>query len=245
VYAAAVITFCEQFLNNNANWVTANRNYVNNLVRDFANPHSSDRYYPVSRSFDWWNGHSWAKGLFESGDGKDQESTSEDYNAAYAMKLWGMVTGNAAMEGRGNLMLAIMRRSMNLYFLMSNNNTVQPSRFIKNKVTGILFENKVDHATYFGMNIEYIQGIHMIPLTPVSPYIRSISFTREEWDQWFSNGRTNNINDGWRGILMANVALFDPQQAWSFFTQSGFRDSWLDGGASRSWYLAFVGCLRG
>jgi endo-1,3(4)-beta-glucanase len=92
-------------------WLTAsNVAYVNALVRDVANPSSSDPYFPVSRSFDWFVGHSWSKGLFYSADGKDEESGSEDYNFAYGMKLWGMVTNNAAMHARANVMLAVIRR---------------------------------------------------------------------------------------------------------------------------------------
>lgn len=74
------------------------------------------------------------------------------------MKLWGSVLGDAAMEARGNLMLAIMKRSMNNYMLLSNGNSNHPSSFVGNKVSGILFENKVDHATYFGALPQYIQG---------------------------------------------------------------------------------------
>ena len=65
--------------------------WVNTLLRDAANPSSTDPYFPFSRSFDWYHGHSWAKGLFDSGDGKDQESTSEDALFSYAMKMWGYV----------------------------------------------------------------------------------------------------------------------------------------------------------
>ncbi|RKF60560.1 putative endo-1,3-beta-glucanase, partial [Erysiphe neolycopersici] len=60
------------------NWAQANKDYINTLVRDIANPSSADTYFPVSRCFDWYHGHSWASGLFESSNGKDQESSSED-----------------------------------------------------------------------------------------------------------------------------------------------------------------------
>ena len=93
--------------------------------------------------------------------------------------MWGRATGDPAMEARGNLMLAVQARSFRHYFLMENDNTIQPSNFIANKVPGIvstiiwhtleiflnqvqLFENKVDHVTYFGANIEYIQGYCLI-----------------------------------------------------------------------------------
>lgn len=32
----------------------------------------NDAYFPAFRSFDWFCGHSWARGLLYSGDGKDQ-----------------------------------------------------------------------------------------------------------------------------------------------------------------------------
>lgn len=64
------------------------------------------------------------------------------------------------MEARANLMLAIQARTFSTYFLMEKSNKVQPPQFIGNKVTGILFENKIDHATYFvsvplGLNVVY------------------------------------------------------------------------------------------
>lgn len=154
-----------------------NRDWVNTLVRDAASPIAAhvDGYFPFSRSFDWFHGHSFAKGLFESADGKDQESSSEDAFVSYAIKMWGYAIGDPSMEARGSLMLAIQARSFRHYFLMENDNTIQPRNFIPNKVTGIvsiitsddlaneidfskLFENKIDHTTYFGANIEYIQG---------------------------------------------------------------------------------------
>ena len=152
VHAASVIGALDP------TWLTANKDYVNALVRDVSNPSLQDTYFPFSRSFDWFHGHSWAKGLFESGDGKDQESTSEDAMFAYALKMWGQTTGDGSMEARGNVMLSLASRSYQNYFLMESTNLNQPSNFIDNKVTGILFENKVDHTTYFGTNYEYIEG---------------------------------------------------------------------------------------
>jgi endo-1,3(4)-beta-glucanase len=142
-------------------------------------------------------------------------------------------------------MLAIQTRVFQTYFLMEKSNAVQPRQVLANKVTGITFENKIDHATYFGMNTEYIQGIHMIPLAPPSPLIRTRTFVKEEWETYFSNGRINQVGGGWRGILYANLALADPKKAWEFFSQKRFDLGWLDGGASRTWYLAWYAALGG
>jgi endo-1,3(4)-beta-glucanase len=241
VWTAAVIGHLDP------TWLEAgdNKAWVNTLVRDFANPSATDPFFPFQRSFDWYHGHSWAKGLFDSGDGKDQESSSEDTFSTYALKMWGKISGDANMEARGNLQLAVQARSVRNYFLLESTNKVQPEKFLPNKVTGILFENKVDHTTYFGANPEYIQGIHMIPLAPNSAYVRSKKFVQEEWDVYFSNGRAENVTGGWKSILFANLALIDPVTSYNFFADPNFDTTSLDGGASRTWYLAYAAAMGG
>lgn len=239
IHAASIIGYLDP------RWLPANKEWVNTLVRDCANPSPKDTRFPVSRSFDWFHGHSWAKGLFDSADGKDEESSSEDALLAYAVKMWGKTTGDKAMEARGNLMLAVLRRSLRNYFLLETSNQNQPANFIANKVTGILFENKIDHATYFGLNIELVQGIHMLPILPLSAYTRSQNFIREEWARFFDQGRVDTVQGGWRGILYSNLALIDAKAAWKFFSAPAFKPEYLDGGASLTWYLALAAGLGG
>ncbi|RPA77370.1 glycoside hydrolase [Ascobolus immersus RN42] len=240
IYTAAVFAYVEPLLFSTNDFLPHTKTWVTTLLRDVANPSPKDPYFPVSRSFDWYAGHSWAKGLFESADGKDQESTSEDYNFAYAMKLWGLVSHQPIITQRADLMLAVMKRSMNTYFLLTarHDGQIHPPGFAANNVTGILFENKVDHTTYFGADPRFIQGIHMIPLTPVSSYVRDSAFVKEEWERWFSRERTGD--DGWKGILMANYGLVDVEKAWRFFFGGQWEGRWLDGGASRTWYAVFL-----
>ena len=134
VYTAAVIAYLDP------SWLEegTNKAWVNALIRDYANPVTDDAYFPFSRMFDWYHGHSWAHGLFESGDGKDQESSSEDSFSLYAMKMWGKVIGDANMEARGNLQLAVQARALSNYYLLQNDNTVEPSYIVPNKVSGIV-----------------------------------------------------------------------------------------------------------
>jgi endo-1,3(4)-beta-glucanase len=242
VHCAAVVGYVDKALG--GNWIEENKDWVNSLVRDVANPSNEDTYFPVFRMFDWFHGHSWAAGLFVSADGKNEESSSEDYNFAYGMKMWGMVVGDQAMEARGDLMLAVMKRSMNAYFLMENNNVNQPWNFIDNRVPGITFENKCDHTTYFGTLIEYIQGIHMIPITPASGLIRSAAFCSLEWADLLASV-IDSIDSGWAGILRSNQALFDPITAYNWFAQSNFPSTLLDDGASLTWYLTLSAGLGG
>ncbi|KAK4148773.1 glycoside hydrolase [Chaetomidium leptoderma] len=216
IYTAAVIGHLDP------SWIGANKAYVDILVRDIANPSTRDQYFPVWRCFDWFHGHSWAHGLFDTLDGKDQESSSEDTMHAYALKMWGYVSGDKNLEARADLMLSLQTRSLQAYYLYTNSNTVQPPEFIGNKVAGILFENKIDHTTYFGTNVEFIQGIHMLPLLPHTPLVRTPAFVREEWEAYFGGGRADAVQGGWRGILYGNLATVDPRGAFAFFNQRGF-----------------------
>lgn len=132
IHAASIIAHLDP------DWLRLNKDWVNMLVRDASNPNTQDSLFPFSRNFDWYHGHSFAKGLFESADGKDEESSSEDALFAYALKMWGRVTGDKSMEARGNVMLAVLRRTLQNYFLLSSDNLNQPRNFIGNKVTGIV-----------------------------------------------------------------------------------------------------------
>ena len=208
-------------------------------------PSTSPQAEMLTRKILRYHGHSWAKGLFPSSDGKDQESTSEDAFFSYALKLWGRVTNDTAMEARGNLMLAIQKRSFRNYFLLESDNGNQPENFVANKVTGILFENKVDHTTYFGNRTEFVQGIHMIPINPSSAYTRDQGFVREEWERYFSGGRVDNVEGGWRGILYGNLAIIDPKASYNWVSGPDFNPIYLDDGATRTWYLAYAAGLGG
>lgn len=236
IHAAAVTAKVDSDLG--GTWINSVRTWVNTLVRDVANPSTSDTYFPVFRSFDFFHGHSWAKGMYASADGKDEESTSEDVHFAYAMKLWGQVSGNSNMEKRGDLMIALLRRSLDFYFLYKDDNTTEPSLFTPNKCSGILFENKIDHTTYFGTLTQYIHGIQMLPITAASSVTRYPLFVQEEWKQKLAS-IIDGITDGWKGILMLNVALYDPTTAYKFFTSSSFSSNYLDNGMSKTWSIAY------
>lgn len=46
----------------------------------------------------------------------------------------------------------ILRRSINCYYLMKDDNQQVPRSFKSNKVPGILFENKADYTTFFSVS---------------------------------------------------------------------------------------------
>ncbi|PWW79667.1 Glycoside Hydrolase Family 81 protein [Tuber magnatum] len=248
VQAAALIVQLDRNLGNPDTWHRKNGEWVNNLLRDYANPSNEDPYFPVFRNFDWYHGHSWARGLVSCGDSKDEESSSEDFNSLYAQKLWGIAVDDQSMIARANLMLGILKVSLNEYMLMSKGNQNHPKEFVGNLVTGILAESKADHKTYFGLHKEYIQGIHMIPVTAMSPYIRSAEFCELEYKTYFSKGLHyggSGADRFWAGIIEANRAIFDARGSWEFFNSRDFDDAMIDGGTSRTWFMILSAGMGG
>lgn len=47
------------------------------------------------------------------------------------------------------------------------------------------------------------------------------------------------------GLIMANLAIINPQAAYNFFSQPNFDMTLIDGGATLTWYLAMSAMLGG
>ena len=213
---------------------------VNLLIRDTMNSDSSlDHEFPTWRHFDWFSGHSSSHGLVPFMDGKDQESTSEEMNFHYSIYLWGKVGGIEELENLGKLCMKICARSVGQYLLMEDGNVVHP-KIVKNKVVGIFFENKVDYATWFGANLEYIHGIQMIPVSPVNEIFRSDAFVRQEWESVIQHidmvvSPESYREDPWQSLLYCNYAVIDAVAA-----MGNLSDATMDGSLSRSWALYYA-----
>jgi Glycosyl hydrolase family 81 C-terminal domain len=55
----------------------ANKIPMETIIRDFCNPDPTDPDFPFARHKDFFDGHSWASGLYPQANGKGQESSSE------------------------------------------------------------------------------------------------------------------------------------------------------------------------
>ncbi|CUS12580.1 unnamed protein product, partial [Tuber aestivum] len=246
IQAGAVIAWLDAQIDKNAkidnedSWVAKNKDYINTFIRETANPSPGDTKYISFRNFDWFHGHSWAAGLYEFGDGRNEESSSEDYNYAYGVRLWGAAINDNLIEGRGLLMLGVMRKSLNMYMLTGSHLSVQPREVRGNFICGILWENSVDYATWFSPAVEAIHGIHMIPTTPISEYIRDPAFAKAEFQGTYQGRLDKMPVNPWKSIWAMNLATFDPESAWEFFSSKEFDKKLLDDGLSQSWAVAFT-----
>ncbi|TYZ56987.1 hypothetical protein PybrP1_006701, partial [[Pythium] brassicae (nom. inval.)] len=236
--AAMVLHLC----NDDAAWRTSHdavelRMFVDTLVRDVMNPGDGHEHFPRFRNFNWFLGHSYSHGVTPMADGKDEESTSEEVNFYYGVALYSAATQDRATQQLAKLMLKVYALAVNTYFLISDaGSPIHPPAFRKNKITGIFFDNKCDYTTWFSPNKECIHGIQMLPVSPITPAVRSTAFVREEWDQVLA--KLPFVQDwrahasGWTSLLFANYAAVDSALACRVLAECP-----MDDGLSRAWAL--------
>ena len=174
IYAAAVIArFDTPF------W-DLNKSAIDTLVRDICNPDSTDPDFPFARHKDFFDGHSWASGLFQQANGKGQESSSEAINAYYAVYLYGLAAGYDDLKKFASLLLAMEIQSVQTYWHMSNDN-IYDNIFSIGRMVGNVGALDVTQSTWFGSEPEFVHGINMMPITPVTSLLFDQAYVDLQW----------------------------------------------------------------
>jgi len=206
------------------------------LLRDYANNDKSDPVLPFARHKDWYMGHSWASGLQLSADGKNQESSSEAVNAYLAVAQLGRATGDATLEGWGQLLLANEITAAKKYTQAYTGNDVYRqisgsanNGVTKAKVATILFAAKASTYNWFDPDMLTRHAIQWMPFSPVSnallpaewlteavPLVTSQTTmpTNRFWS-WADQGGGGVL--GWRVLLTMAQSMVPGQQtaAWN------------------------------
>lgn len=212
IYAAAVVAHFD------ATWATSYRTKVNDMIRDIANPSTSDPYFTQLRHYDWFEGHSWAAGLQANGDGRNQESTSEAMNAWYGINLWGMATSQSDLRNVGRFLQAMECQAAQLYWQMPSYNTVYPTDFASQKVIPLLFANKAFNGTWFGLSDDILVGIETLPFTPASHELLPKAWMQETYPAIIADNASTGTAytpGGWLGYTYAAQALVDANAAFT------------------------------
>lgn len=162
---------------------TANRPAIEAIVRDICNPDPSDPDFPFFRHKDLFDGHSWASGLFQQGNGKGQESSSESINAYYGGYLYGLATGNAELTRLSHTMLTMEIQSTKVYWHMTDASVpdIYDPIFAANRMLGNIGAIDITSSTWFGSKYEFVHGINMMPLTPITAILFDQPYVMKEW----------------------------------------------------------------
>jgi endo-1,3(4)-beta-glucanase len=183
-------------------WATATiKDKMDLYARDIFNPSTADTFFPQFRSKDFYSGHAWAGGLSNFGDVNNQESTSEDVNGMYGLYCWFKATGRTQMADLARLAITLSQRAARRYWHIENADIYQGA-FLPNLIVGILWVTKIDFATFFGANEEYIHGIQMIPFTPLSKETFSNStYNATHWNYIETNILNRTFANGYEQLV--------------------------------------------
>lgn len=207
VYAAAILAkFYPDYYNNR-------KEYFNLILSDYAGSCMYKELPCRPRNKDPFLGHSYASGLFEFADSKNQESTSEAINSYFAVRELGKITGNQTLEDLGDYLLSSEIHATIVYWQIRKNSPIYSEPFSKNGVVGILWETKVDYATWFGGNVEFIYGIQMLPFTEITPSYLSKEWLSETRPVWSKALTSSSIEEEWKGFMLMADAIVDPNRS--------------------------------
>jgi len=210
IYTAAVLAKADP------SWAATWDDALLHMISDVAEPSSASAWYPFARTKDFFDGHAWASGIFMFADGKNQESTSESVNGWYAIYLYGLATNNDRVMNLGRLMTALEIRAAWRYWQMTSSDSVFPAPFADHKAVGIQWSSKVDYATWFGSNVEFIHCIQMLPFTPISEELLRPEWIAEEYNvlQEAYYRPDPPLSEGWKGYVIMAHAIIDPVTAY-------------------------------
>jgi endo-1,3(4)-beta-glucanase len=173
---------------------------------------------PPFRVFNAYLGHSAASGFAPFADGNNQESSSEAVAAWEAVVRWGLVRHQQDMVTSGVAHYAMESATARMYWL--GQGLARPAGYA-HRVAGIVWDAKIDYATFFDPKPESVEGIQLLPLTFGSLYRADPGAAAE---------RTASLDKAaggrprvWADLFAADLAAADPGGALRR----------LDGGLSR------------
>jgi endo-1,3(4)-beta-glucanase len=158
----------------------ANKIPMETLIRDICNPEPNDPDFPFARHKDFFDGHSWASGLFQQANGKGQESSSEAVNAYYSVYLYALATANVDLTHFSHLLLSMEVQAAQFYWHMPNDD-IYDSVFSASRMVGNIGALDATAATWFGSELEYVHGINIMPVTPATALLIDQAFVMTEW----------------------------------------------------------------
>ncbi|KAE9619924.1 hypothetical protein Lal_00040297 [Lupinus albus] len=202
------------------------------LLKDFMTlekkPNFSNYYTPL-RCFDLYALHSWAGGVTEFSDGRNQESTSEAVHAYYAATLLGLAYGDASVVSIGSTLTSLEILGTQTWWHVKEKSTLYEEEFSKeNRVVGVLWANKRDSGLWFAPAElrEDRLGIQVIPIVPITESIFSdIGYVKELVEWTLPALKREGVGEGWKGFVYGLEGVYDNENGLKKIrTLNGFDD---------------------
>ena len=194
---------------------------VDLLVADIATAERGRADFPFLRSFDVYEGHSWASGIGLGEYGNNQESSSEAINAWAGLILWGEIQGNQALRDLGIYLYTSEIEAINHYWFDIHGITLPPE--YKNVEVSQVFGGALVHNTWWTDEPRQIKGINLLPITSASTYLardpkyvrRNVDALKPEMATYAAHAWRPSFGppaDVWQDIFAKYSGLADPAQ---------------------------------
>jgi len=207
------------------------------LIADIAAPFSAESWWinlfpskifpPVARHKDFYDGHSYASGLFPMEDGKSQESVSEAAHCYYAVALLASVLNDNALQEWAMLLAATEIHAARFYWHIHDTATdIYPEQFTDaNSIVAVVGAGDLSAHVWFGANPAFAHLVNALPFTPLTEHLLLAPYVFRAVEQVGKalNSKTNELAT-WRSLDIQLAAIVDPDAAMHTVLSLAFTD---------------------
>ncbi|KAI1114792.1 glycoside hydrolase family 81 protein [Nemania sp. NC0429] len=206
------------------NWLNQHRAVINLFARDIINPSPNDPYFPITRSRDWFAGHSWASGIANGAGSRDQESTGEAINGYYGALLWASVALSQDFVNYAKLLVATEQQAAKIYWHLypSQSPTARDNPYPEADLRKLITIGNVEDWQsgawlFWGDQKVEIAAIQILPVTPVNEVLYDTEWVNNLWSYTMPELVDPTYGDEWKNVIIAAYSNAHPQTAaaWS------------------------------
>lgn len=222
------------------------KQWVEQLIRDYANKDALDPDFPLQRYQDDYAGHSWASGLTAFEDGQNQQSSSEAVNAYYALALYATAMHDSSWLAWAQFLMTRELVSAQTYWQIQKNSAIYDPKFTEhNQVVATLWGSKVDSNAFFKeckmeyrCGLQYSFGIQMLPFTALSFYLFDKDWLHNTYPtiKKLVSGEYGAVSPAWQWILIKGlIPIMDKNEKEDFYNRAlGVNPEDFDNGDSKT-----------
>jgi len=200
-------------------WASRWGGMVQLLIDDIANTNRNSTMFPYLRAMDPYEGHSWASGHAQFGDGNNQESSSEAVNAWTGVILWGEATNSQTVRDLGIYLYSTEKSAIHEYWYDQYNEIFDDA--FNYEAVGMIWGGKYSFGTWWTANPVETYGINVLPLAGGAFYLAEFKdkISAVYNDAYIKGAAVNYADKGsagatyWQDIMVKYLALDNPATA--------------------------------
>jgi endo-1,3(4)-beta-glucanase len=191
-------------------FLNQHKNFIDLIIKDIANTNHKDKDFPVLRHFDEYTGHSWAAGFAEFEAGQNQESSSEAAHAWYAIYYWSKITQNDQQQEEALWLFSRETQAARTHWLEIDKNSFIYDNYA-HQIVSLVWNGKMEYATFFDNNPESKLAIQLIPVFPGSTYLgHNKGRIKKNIEAIYSEKKARNFSK-FKDYLLMYQALYNPK----------------------------------